>query len=223
MKRDKLHLQPHKTGGLLITFCGLDGCGKTTMIQRLAEYLEGWNKPVLCTRQPTALMRETKIFRTYMDESNHTAYDYRCLSLMAAGDRLQHINKVILPALAEGKCVLSDRYLYSWIANLRARGYTRDRWTDEIASYMLEPDFAFFIDVPVQVAVERVRSRAAERDRYIDMELQYRLRRQYRRIAAQNKGILLSSLKSEDALFSEILHHIERHRWLRHGPKRAGI
>ncbi len=214
MHKDKLHLQPHKTKGLFITFCGLDGCGKTTMIQRLTSYLQEKQCPVLCTKQPTPFLRESEIFRTFMDQEDHSAFDYRCLSLMAAGDRIQHVNKVILPALRAGKCVISDRYLYSWIATLRARGYVRDRWTDEIASYMIQPDFAFFIDVPVQTAVARVRSRTAERDRYIDMELQYKLRRQYCRIARQNRGIILPSLESEDAVFSQILEQIERHRWM---------
>lgn len=223
MDKDKLRLRPHKTDGLLIIFCGLDGCGKTTMIRRLASYLQEQGRPVLLTRQPTSMLRETQIFRTFMDQSDHTSYDYRCLSLMAAGDRIQHVNKVILPALKAGQCVISDRYLYSWIANLRARGYTRDRWIGEVASHMLRPDLAFFIDVPVQVAVERVRSRPAEQDRYIDMELQYNLRRQYRRIAAQNKGILLSSLDSEDAVFAEVLQHIERQRWIKNGTAGAGI
>ncbi len=215
MHKDKLHLQPHKTKGLFITFCGLDGCGKTTMIQRLTSYLQEKQCPVLCTKQPTPFLRESEIFRTFMDQEDHSAFDYRCLSLMAAGDRIQHVNKVILPELRAGKCVISDRYLYSWIANLRARGYVRDRWTDEIASYMIQPDFAFFINVPVQTAVARVRSRTAERDRYIDMELQYKLRRQYCRIARQNRGIILSSLESEDAVFSQILEQIEQHRWMR--------
>ncbi len=223
MKADKLYLRPHRTGGMLITFCGLDGCGKTTMIRRLADHLQDQEKPVLLTRQPTSFMRESEVFRTYMDQSDHSSYDYRCLSLMAAGDRIQHIHRVILPALQAGQCVISDRYLYSWIANLRARGYLRDRWPLEIASYMLQPDYAFFIDVPVQIAVERVRGRAEERDRYIDMDLQYKLRRQYQNIAIQNRGIVLSSLESEDAVFAEILQHVERHRWMRNGITGTGI
>lgn len=223
MRKDKLHLRPHRTRGMLITFCGLDGCGKTTMIRRLADHLQDQGKPVLLTRQPTSFMRESEVFRTYMDQSDHSAYDYRCLSLMAAGDRIQHIHRVILPALQAGKCVISDRYLYSWIANLRARGYLRDRWPLEIASYMLRPDCAFFIDVPVQTAVERVRSREEEWDRFIDMDLQYKLRRQYQNIAMQNKGIILSSMKSEDVVFAEILRHVERHKWIQNGITKASI
>ncbi len=223
MHKNKLHLLPHGTEGMLITFCGLDGCGKTTIIRRLSNHLRDQGKPVLLTRQPTSFMREAEVFRTYMDQSDHSSYDYRCLSLMAAGDRVQHIHKVILPALRAGQCVISDRYLYSWIANLRSRGYLRDRWPLEIASYMLRPDLAFFIDVPVQIAVERVRSRKEERNRYIDMELQYKLRQQYRSIARQNRGILLSSLECEDDVFVKVLEHVERHRWMRNGNTGTSI
>ena len=64
MRKNKLHLLPHRTEGILITFCGLDGCGKTTMIRRLSNYLRDQGKPVLLTRQPTSFMREAEVFRT---------------------------------------------------------------------------------------------------------------------------------------------------------------
>ena len=63
-----------------------------------------------------------------MDTPDHAPYDYRALSLLCAADRVQHSNRVILPKLEEGYTVISDRYFYSCLANLRARGYRRDRW-----------------------------------------------------------------------------------------------
>ena len=107
-----LNMRENNTQGFLITFCGLDGCGKTTMLQRLATDLSG-KYDLFITKQPTTAVRETEIFRTYMDSPDHTAYDYRSLSLLAASDRLQHVNKVIEPAMQEKKIVLSDRYFYS--------------------------------------------------------------------------------------------------------------
>lgn len=56
---------------------------------------------------------------------------------------------------------------------------------------MVRPDAAFFFDVPVETAVSRVRQRESERDRYIDMELQYRLREEYIDICRANGGILV--------------------------------
>ena len=97
-----LNMRPNNTSGFLFTFCGLDGCGKTTMLTRLKNELENKYK-VFQTKQPTNAVRSSDIFRTYMDNPNHDAYDYRSLSLLAASDRLQHVNKVIERANLQGK------------------------------------------------------------------------------------------------------------------------
>jgi dTMP kinase len=113
-----MNMKPHNQFGLLITFCGLDGCGKTSMINMLKNKLDEMNIPILLTKQPTDFVRKSDIFRTYMDCPDHDEYDYRSLCLLAASDRVQHSNKVILPALEEGKIVISDRYFYSCLAIL---------------------------------------------------------------------------------------------------------
>ena len=206
MKRQKirkLKMRKNNTNGLLITVCGLDGCGKTTMLNRLIEELQKEHK-IMVTKQPTGAVRDTKIFRTYMDCPDHDAYDYRSLSLLAASDRLQHVNKVIEPAMREGKVVLSDRYFYSCLANLRARGFCGDQWIYEIAESVVKPDIAFFFDVPVETAVERVRKRPEEKERYIDMDLQHKLRQEYLDICKANSGILISTEQSEEECFQQM-------------------
>lgn len=204
-----LKMRPKRTQGYLFTFCGLDGCGKTTMLTRLKEDLEE-NYCVFLTKQPTDAVRKSEIFRTYMDSPNHDSFDYRSLSLLAASDRLQHVNKVIEPQMKEGKIVISDRYLYSCLANLRARGFRKDKWIYEVAESVVKPDVAFFFDVPVDVAVERVRSREAEKDRYIDMELQYRLRDEYLAICKANHGVLISTEKSIEDCYEIVKNEVER-------------
>ena len=204
-----LNMKSHQTGGVLITFCGLDGCGKSTMIRKLCEKIEDHDSNILLTKQPTDIMRKSDIFRTYMDYEDHSQYEYRSLSLMAAADRVQHVNKVILPALESKKTVISDRYFYSCLANLRARGYQGDSWIYEISKDIVKPDLAFFLDVPVEKAVGRVRSRKAEKDRYIDMELQYRLREEYINICKENGGFLIYTDKDEDESFEEIWKYTE--------------
>ena len=205
-----LTMIPHNTEGVLITFCGLDGCGKSTMIKRLSDNMESQNLCVALTKQPTDMMRQSEIFRTYMDSENHDNFEYRALSLMAAADRIQHTNKVIRPLLNYKNVVISDRYFYSCLANLRARGYEKDTWIYDVSRHIIKPDIAFFLDVPVEKAVARVRSREAERDRYIDMDLQYRLREEYINICKENGGILISSDKDEDESFFEILDYVKR-------------
>ena len=205
----KLNMKPNDTHGLLITVCGLDGCGKTTMMNRIREEVFDKSK-VFTTKQPTNHVRKSAIFRTYMDQPDHDAFDYRSLSLLAASDRLQHVNKVIVPEMNKGKIVLSDRYYYSCLANLRARGFTDDMWIYEIAESIIEPDIAFFFDVPVETAVARVRQRPEEKDRYIDIDLQYKLREEYINICKANNGVLISTELPKEKCFKLIEEAIER-------------
>lgn len=205
----KLNMRKNDADGFLITFCGLDGCGKTTMINRLVAELED-DHSILLTKQPTGAVRNSQIFRTYMDSPNHDMYDYRSLSLLAASDRIQHSNKVIEPAIKEGKVVISDRYFYSCIANLRARGFYKDKWIYEVAKSIIKPDVAFFLDVPIDTAISRVRSRVEERDRYIDIELQKKLRNEYIYLCKANNGILINTDDSEDKCFEVVKDAVER-------------
>ncbi len=209
----KLNMRKNSTPGFLITFCGLDGCGKTTMMRRLIADLEKEHN-IFVTKQPTNAVRNSEIFRTYMDCPNHDAFDYRSLSLLAASDRLQHVKKVIEPEMQRGHIVLSDRYFYSCLSNLRARGFESDEWIYEIAESVIKPDLSIFFDVPVEVAVARVRRRPEEKDRYIDMALQYKLRQEYIDICNANDGILISTVQDEDKCYEiiktavkEMLHY----------------
>ena len=204
-----LKMRPNRTPGLLITFCGLDGCGKTTMLNQLTAELET-QFSIMVTKQPTQAVRDSAIFRTYMDTPDHDAYDYRSLSLLAASDRLQHVSKVIEPAMEQGGIVLSDRYFYSCLANLRARGFQKDRWIYEVAKSVIQPDVAFFFDVPVEVAVARVRNRPEEKERYIDMGLQYALRKEYIDICHANRGVLISTEMPVEHCYSLVKREVEK-------------
>jgi len=204
----KLEFKTHGGKGRLITFCGLDGCGKTTMINILSEKLKSEGAEVILTKQPTNAVRESKIFRTFMDEENHDGFDYRALSLMAASDRVQHSNKYILPLLKEGKTVISDRYFYSCIANLRARGYKEDEWIYEIARCIPRPDIAFFLDLDVEMALMRVRSRDAERNKWVDVPLQYRLRDEYRDICRGCDDVMVDSGGRAEETFRNVMLNV---------------
>ena len=75
---------------------------------------------------------------------------------------------------------------------------------------MVKSDAAFFFDVPVDIAVKRVRSRDTEKDRYIDMELQYRLRDEYLAICKANHGILISTERPIGECYAIVKSEVER-------------
>lgn len=203
-------MRPHNKKGLLITFCGLDGCGKTTMISMLRDYLDNFELSVILTKQPTENVRDSFIFRTFQDNPINDNFDYRALSLFAASDRIQHSNKYILPLLEDGKIVICDRYFYSCLANLRARGFTKDEWIYEIASLIPKPDISFFLDIDVDKSINRVRRREDEKDRYIDIALQHRLRNEYIDICKNENGILLNSENQPVITFNRIIEIVNK-------------
>lgn len=204
----KLNMYKHNLSGYLFTFCGLDGAGKTTIILKLKDELEKGGYQVVLTKQPTQAVRQSEIFRTYMDTPDHSGFDYRALSLLAASDRVQHSNKYIISELQKGNIVLSDRYFYSCLANLRARGYTEDIWIYDVSKSIPKPDEAFFFDIEVEKAIKRVRQRDNERNRYIDMDLQYSLRDEYKRICDLNSGVLIPTDCSEEETFEMVCKRV---------------
>ena len=206
---ENLRFKPNIYPGKLITFCGLDGCGKTTLIELLQEYLTERKITTELTKQPTDAVRKSTIFRTYMDCENHDGYEYLSLSLLAASDRVQHTNQVIAPLLAEGKTVISDRYYHCCLANLYARGYKNACWIYEVSEHIIKPNLAFFLDIDVETAVKRVRSRNAEKNRYIDLDLQYALREKYLEIAKMNGGVIIPTNQSANESFKLIRQTID--------------
>lgn len=189
-------MKKHSTSGLLITFGGLDGSGKSTMIEMLANKLTEENLPFVITKQPTDFVRQTDIFRTFMDQPDCSNYDYRSLALLCAADRLQHINKEILPELEKGLIVISDRYYHCCYANLRARGLAKERWVYEIAKHVVKPDLSFTLDASPDIAIKRVRGREEEKDKYIDIPFQCRLRYEHINAAHAGGAHIISSEKA---------------------------
>lgn len=200
----KLQMKPHDYNGKLFVFCGLDGSGKTTQINLLKLYLEEKGYSVYITKQPTEAVRNTVIFRTFTDCKNNDDYDYLSLSLLCASDRVQHSNREIIPLLKEGKIVICDRYYYSCLANLLARGYNNQKWIYEIAQSIPRPDAAIFMDIDVETAIQRVRSRPNEKDRIINISFQQKLRNHFINIANENDGTIIDSNDSVENCFQNI-------------------
>lgn len=195
--------------GIFITFCGLDGTGKTTLICRLSEKLQEMNYKVFCTYQPSREVRQSTLFRQFVDTNNHEGLEYRSLSLLTVSDRVQHSTQVILPRLKKGEIVISDRYFYSALVNLRARGYKEDKWIYEIASYLPRPDIAFFLDIDFDLSLQRIRQRSNEKDKWIDIEFNKLLKEEFIHVSNISDGIIVDSSGNPDVTFETIWKYVE--------------
>jgi dTMP kinase len=147
--------------GKFITFEGLDGCGKSTQLERLAAALRADNLAVVVTREPGGTATGEKIRQLLLDTNTSALAPFAELALMFAS-RAQHIKEVILPALAQAKIVLCDRFTDSTEAYQgggRKLGSEPVLELHQILCGGLQPDLTILMDSDVAASVERARRR----------------------------------------------------------------
>jgi len=139
--------------GRFIALEGGEGCGKSTQAQRLADHLDA-----LLTREPGGTPAGERLRDIVLDPATGEL-DFRAEVLLIAAARADHVAQVIRPALAAGRDVVCDRYIAS---SLAYQGHGRGLPVAEVALVNdwgtdgLRPDLTILIDVPEEVAAERM-------------------------------------------------------------------
>ena len=152
------------TRGKLITFEGIDGCGKTTQLRMLERILTSRNIPFISTREPGGTELGKMIRAALLNVSPHSV-DPLAELLLYAADRAQHVREFIAPNLAQGTLVLSDRF---YDATTAYQGYGRGfdlaliKQLNELATGGLKPDLTLLFDIEVATGLERIHRRGGE-------------------------------------------------------------
>ena len=158
MEADSPHLR-----GCLIAFEGIDGTGKSTQIQLLAQYLRARGVEVLTDYEPTRGKWGMRVREAALTgERLRLEEEIDCL----LQDRREHVREVIEPALARGTWVLLDRYYLSMMAYQGASGVNVEdirEWNEEFATV---PDLAFWLDVPLEMSLSRMKARGNSPDAF---------------------------------------------------------
>lgn len=141
--------------GLFIVIEGIDGTGKSTQAKRLAESLRDIGETVLLDREPSDGPYGKKL-RESMTAGRLSPDEELELFHM---DRRQHVEEVIKPALARGEHVVLDRYYFSTMAYQGARGFDVAELRKTNESFAPAPDLLFILDLPVDLALERIGAR----------------------------------------------------------------
>lgn len=153
--------------GLFVTFEGGEGAGKSTLLRAIASALDGTGREVIATREPGGTP-EGEALRRILLEAAPGAWEPMSEALLHYAARVQHVTRVVRPALARGAVVLSDRFADSTMVY---QGYGLGVAREAIAAVHraalgdFAPDLTIVLDVPVEVGLARA-ARQRRPDRY---------------------------------------------------------
>jgi dTMP kinase len=139
--------------GVLVNLEGIDGCGKSTQSKLLLKKLEGEGEKVIILKEPTKRPHGQKLWDVLHGKRKATNEEILELFVL---DRIQHVEEKIQPALDEGTVILMDRYYYSSMAYQVAGGIDVEEIREKHV-FAPRPDVVLIFDLPVSVALERVK------------------------------------------------------------------
>lgn len=152
--------------GILISFEGSEGCGKSTQIRRIADRIEEFDhREVVVTREPGGTRIGEDIRHLLMHAETNEAMCPETELLLFAASRAQLVREIIFPAVNEGKIVLCDRFLDSTtVYQGVARQIAEDPVTqiNNFAVGEIVPDLTIILDLPAEVGLERIKHRISD-------------------------------------------------------------
>jgi len=194
--------------GSLVVLEGIDAVGKTTQAALLAKRLEAEGKEVVLTRQPHADFHvfEETLEKLYPGEPSPEAD-----ALLFALDKAEHVNKVVKPALAAGKTVVSDRYYPSSIAYQSVFDGLDAQWIKSVNAFAPEPDLFVFMRVTVDVAAARASASGKRRlARFEDFAVQGRVQDVYVELAKAPNWVTVDADGSVDDVAGRVWAAVSR-------------
>ncbi len=207
--------------GKFIVFEGVEGCGKTTQLQSVRQWLlnSGWLpnlqskrfvKQLIATREPGGTDLGMGVRQLLLNPAKEPIHD-RAELLLYAADRAQHVEGFLRPHLAEGSMILCDRYADSTIAY---QGYGRGLdfalidQLNQVATNGLQSDLTLWLDLDVERGLARTQKRgASDRIEQANLEFHQRVQQGFVQLAEQNPDRIVRIDASRSEL--EVAEHIE--------------
>jgi len=194
---------------LFITFEGIEGCGKTTQVERLVKRLRGHGIQFVRTFEPGGTKIGKTIRKILLDSRNRELSPLTELILYAA-DRAQHVDEIIKPALDQGKWVICDRFFDATVAYQgSARGQDMEliKILNNRVTHGILPDITFLLDCPAEMGLDRAMKRnenfsVDDQDRFEreKMDFHRAVRRGYLELAHNDKKrfVVIDAALAED-------------------------
>lgn len=207
---------------MFVTFEGIEGAGKSTMMALLANHMRGRGETPVMTREPGGSRLGKRLRAMLLDCRQEKLCDRAELCLFLA-DRAQHTEEVILPALEAGQSVLCDRYVDSTIAY---QGYGRGmdvadlQEMNQIAAGRLMPGLTLLLDLPVQAGLVRAGERNRQEGTVISegrfdaesLDFHERVRRGYLELAkgAPERIVVIDAGREPEQVYQDCVAALDR-------------
>ncbi len=190
---------------MFVSFEGIDGCGKSTQVNLLVKYLEEKGIPYIKVREPGGTHLGERIRELLINQEMCA----RSELLLFLASRAQLVESVIKPALKNGKIVIADRFAHSSVAYQgcgRELGSETVKILNDFATDKTYPDIVFYIDVPVDVAMERMKNQHKDRIEKEGKEFWERIRNCYLKMAKENENfVIIDGTRTIEEIHREIV------------------
>ena len=191
--------------GKFIVFEGIDGCGKTTQINEIFNWLPtsnfiSNNASIIKTREPGGSLLGKRLREIILSNKNDDVPSNLTELLLYAADRTEHVKKIISPALQRGDWVLSDRFSGSTLAY---QGYGRNidieiiKKLEIIACQGEKPDITFFLDIAPEESIARRKNQMPDRIESEGINFLRKVNIGFKKIAQENDWIVISASKDK--------------------------
>ncbi len=185
------HLQPTdaRMAGLFISFEGIDGSGKSTQAKMLAQALRDDGREVVLTREPGGSPGAEEI-RALVLEGDPDRWSAQTELLLFTAARRDHLERLIDPALSDGKTVITDRFADSTRIYQGTRSGDLRDMVDQLHDLVIgrEPDLTFLIDMDPDLGLSRAKGRGGTEERFEDFgaDLQHKMRAGFLELAQKH-------------------------------------
>ena len=207
-----------------IVFEGLDGSGKSSLMQALETELEGQDLPFVRTREPGGTPLGDEI-RELILRTSGTSPTARTELLLYEASRAQHVDQVIQPAIANGRWVLCDRFSASSVAFQAGGRQISQEWVENLNQFAtdgLQPDLTVLLDLSVEESRRRRNQRESQgggKEDRIESEADHfheRVRQSFLSQAAQNphSWLVLNAAETPSNLLKTLLTELRGRKWL---------
>lgn len=188
---------PEHLGAAFIVLEGGDGAGKTAQAKALCSALKRNGYEVHPTAEPSRSTVGKLIRRSFLEREKMFP---EVEALLFAADRFLHLKYEIRPALAAGRMVVCDRYMYASLAYQGAQGVDLS-WIREMNRFADKPDLAIYLDVPAETGLSRIRRKKSVLEK---LELQRRVREEYLKLVQAGELALVDSTQPIEKVSEDI-------------------